>query len=104
MTNQNNRTGSQTRRAKRNLEPNSFTRAQACKLIAGTTDLGLIESFKSHPSEGVKRYVAHKLFDLIHKPYLNTKPAKKTRKPMTAEQREAKNLKARERRAAQKAA
>jgi len=49
------------RAMKRELDPKAFTRAQAVRLIACTTDSALIEAFKGHQNKHVRRYCGHKL-------------------------------------------
>lgn len=43
-----------------------YTRAQACKIIAGTSDMDLIKSFSAHENKHVKAYVEHKLNKLMN--------------------------------------
>ena len=46
---------------RRAFDPTAFTRAQATRIIANTTDPDLIGKFSEHGNKHVKRYVAHKL-------------------------------------------
>src|SRR5574343_1494407 len=43
-----------------------YTRAQACKIITGTSDMDLIKSFSAHENKHVKAYVEHKLNKLMN--------------------------------------
>lgn len=54
-------TGSEVRRRKRVYDPSAFTRAQACKLVAGSMDVELVQKFAKHPNEHVKRLVPKRL-------------------------------------------
>ena len=93
-------TGSQRRAAKRINEPAAMTRAQACRVIAGTTEQEIIKSFVGHGSKAVRRYSAHKSELLTAVEAV----VKVVRKPLTAEQKARKNAQARVRRAAKKTA
>ena len=97
----NNMTGSQRRAAKRINEPAAMTRAQACRVIAGTTEQEIIKSFVGHGSKAVRRYSAHKSELLTA---VEAVEVVVVRKPLTAEQKARKNAQARARRAAKKTA
>jgi hypothetical protein len=58
-------TGSQVRRARAALNPAALTRAQACRVIAQSSDPELIKSFAKHGSKAVRRYVTHKVGALL---------------------------------------
>ncbi len=53
--------GSEVRRRKRVYDPSAFTRAQACKFVAGSMDVELVQKFSKHPNEHVKRLVSRRL-------------------------------------------
>lgn len=53
------------RAMKRELDPKAFTRNQAQRIIANTTDCALIEAFKAHQNKHIRRYCDHKL-GLLH--------------------------------------
>lgn len=61
-------TGSQVRKARAALNPAALTRAQACRVIAGSSDVELIKSFAKHGSKQVRRYVTHKVGALMAPP------------------------------------
>jgi hypothetical protein len=61
-------TGSQVRKARAALNPAALTRAQACRVIAQSSDPELIKSFARHGSKAVRRYVTHKVGVLLSPP------------------------------------
>lgn len=56
-----NSSATQQRGNRRAFDSKSFTRAQAVRIIANTTDPDLIQKFSDHNNKHVRRYVFHKL-------------------------------------------
>lgn len=66
-------TGAETRLARRQLQPDVFTRREADDIIMSTTDTNLIKRFYSHKNRHVQRHAKHRVEKLEAPPNLTPK-------------------------------